>query len=142
MPKCQCAGNACNCQIVAGDGVIISGTGNASAPYQIAVASQYIPVSVPTNGPVDVSTAVTGSVVHLTMNANVTSLTLPTTAGLRIDVVIQHVVAGTTVTWPAGIWWEGGAAPAQATGANRTDWFSFRRVGSNWVGALLAGNTF
>src|SRR6478735_3778199 len=118
MPKCQCAGNACNCQIVAGDGVIISGTGNASAPYQISVASQYIPVNVPANGPVDVGSAVTGSVIHLTLNANVTAITLPTTTGARLDVVVQHVVAGTTVTWPTGIWWAGGAAPAQATGAN------------------------
>jgi hypothetical protein len=142
MPKCQCAGNACNCQIVAGDGVVISGTGNASAPYTIGVASQYIPVSVPTNGPVDVSTAFTGAVIDLSLSANVTALSLPITAGNRIDVVIRHVVAGTTVTWPSGILWPAGAAPAQATGANRTDWYSFRRIGTVWIGALLSGNAF
>jgi hypothetical protein len=140
MPKCQCAGNACNCQIVAGDGVVISGTGNASAPYSISVSSQYIPVNVPANGPVDVSTAFTGAVIDLSLSANVTALTLPAVAGARIDVVIRHVVAGTTVTWPAGILWPGGAAPAQATGANRVDWFALRRGSTNWIGSLLAGN--
>ena len=142
MPKCQCAGNACNCQIVAGDGVVINGTGNASAPYSISVASQYIPVNVPANGPVDVSTAFTGAVIDLSLSANVTALTLPSVAGTRIDVVIRHVVAGTTVTWPTGILWPGGAAPAQATAANRTDWFTLRRGATNWIGGIVSANAF
>lgn len=141
MPKCQCAGNACNCNITAGEGLVVTGTGNASAPFAISLASPYVPVTVAAAGPIDLTNLNSGSVAVLNMSANVTGLTLPTTAGSRIDIILRHVVAGTQVSWPT-IAWPGGTAPVQATAANRYDWISLRNVGGAWVGAPLALNAF
>lgn len=53
MPRgCGCAGNACGCLIVAGPGLTISGTGNASDPYVVGstgnVSAHFGPFSVVT----------------------------------------------------------------------------------------------
>lgn len=37
MARCNCAGNSCNCMILAGTGVVITGNGTAASPYQISV---------------------------------------------------------------------------------------------------------
>ena len=139
MPKCQCAGNACNCNLVAGDGLTIQGTGNASAPFTISLSSPLITVDVTAPGPIDASAATSGAVVVLNLSANVTSLTLPTTPGTRIDVIIVHTLANTTVTWPT-IKWPGGTPPVQSTTAGRVDWISLRLYGPAWIGAPLALN--
>lgn len=141
MPKCQCAGNACSCSIVAGDGLLVTGTGNASAPYQISLNATLASVTVAAPGPIDISNLGSGAVAVLAMSANVTGLTLPATLGARIDIVAQHVVGAVAITWPASILWEAATPPVQTTTAGRYDWFTFRNVGSNvWLGSALALN--
>lgn len=136
MPKCNCAGNACNCNITVGDGLIVSGTGNATAPFLISLSSTYLPIEVAVDGPVDISNAATGTVVDIALDADATALSLPDTPGARLDIIVRHNVSGTTVTWPIDIFWEGGVAPTPSlTGV---DWYSLRRLSDNWIGSLLA----
>jgi hypothetical protein len=140
MPKCQCAGNACSCSIVAGDGLLITGTGNASAPYQISLNAALITVTVAAPGPIDLSNIGSGAVVRLDMSANVTDLTLPSTQGARIDIVANHVVGAVAITWPAAVKWAAATPPTQTSTINRYDWFTLRSVGTDWIGSLTAGN--
>jgi hypothetical protein len=142
MPKCSCAGSACNCNITVGDGLMVEGTGNAGSPYVISLASQSVPVLVPVAGPVDLSGMDSGAVAYLRLSGNVTSISLPQTVGSRIDLVIFHVVAGTTVAFPTPIYWAGGTDPVLATAANRADWITLRNVGDFWIGSALALNAF
>lgn len=140
MPKCSCAGSACNCNITVGDGLTVSGTGNANSPFVISLTAQSVPVTVTVAGPVDLSALTSGAVAYLSLSANVTNVTLPTVVGARIDVIVRHVVAGTTITFPSPVIWAGGNEPAEASGAGAVDWYTLRYVGDFWVGALLAGN--
>lgn len=140
MPKCQCAGNACSCSIVAGDGLIITGTGNASAPYQIGLGAALVTVTVAVASAVDLSNLGSGSVARLDMSANVTGLTLPSTQGARIDIVARHVVGAVTITWPSTVKWAGATPPTQTSTINRYDWFTLRNVGTDWIGSALALN--
>lgn len=39
MARCQCAGSSCNCAIVAGPGVTVTGVGSANQPYEIGVVA-------------------------------------------------------------------------------------------------------
>ena len=140
MPKCQCAGNACSCAIVAGDGLIITGTGNASAPYQIGLNAALLAVTVAAASPIDLSSMGSGAVARLDMSANVTGLTLPSVQGARIDIVARHVVGAVSITWPSTVKWPNATAPTQTSTINRYDWFTLRNVGTDWIGALVAGN--
>lgn len=141
MPKCQCAGNACSCAIVAGDGLIITGTGNASAPYQIGLAAPLANISVAAASPIDISNLSSGAVAVLAMSANVTGLTLPSTLGTRIDIVAQHVVGAVSITWPSSVKWTNATPPTQTSTINRYDWFTLRLVASGvWLGSALALN--
>lgn len=142
MPKCSCAGSACNCNITVGDGLTVSGTGNANSPFIISLNSQHVPVAVPANGPIDISGVQSGSVVYLNLSGNVTGLTLPNVLGIRFDIVVWHTVAGTTITFPNTIHWADNAAPAQATAAGRADWYTLRYVGDFWIGAVLSTNAY
>ncbi len=142
MPKCQCAGNACNCNIVAGDGLTVTGTGNASAPFVVSLSSQLMPITVSVAGPIDLSGLGTGGVAYLDLSANVTGLTFPAIVGARIEIVTRHVVGATSLTWPAGlIKWASATPPTQSTTAGRYDWFAFRNVATGvWIGSAQALN--
>lgn len=142
MARCSCSGSACNCNITVGDGLVISGTGNANAPFQLSLASQSVPLVVAAPGPLDLSAAQSGAVLYLSLSANVTGLTLPTIVGSRLDIVVSHVVASTTVAFPSEIRWAGGGDPTQTATAGRVDWYALRYVGDFWVGALLAINAY
>jgi hypothetical protein len=142
MPKCSCAGSACSCNITVGDGLVVSGTGNANSPFTISLASQSIPIDVAASGPIDVSGAQSGTVIYISASANVTGLTLPTTVGSRLDVIVRHVVANTTVAFPPAIIWAGGGDPTQTATAGRTDWYTLRYVGDFWIGAMTAINAY
>jgi hypothetical protein len=142
MPKCSCAGSACSCNIIVGDGLVVSGTGNANAPFTISLASQSVPIVVTAPGPLDISGAQSGSVIYISASANVTGLSLPTIVGARIDVIVRHVVASTTVAFPPEIIWAGGGDPTQTATAGRTDWYTLRYVGDFWIGAMLALNAY
>jgi hypothetical protein len=142
MPKCSCAGSACNCNITVGDGLVVSGTGNANSPFTISLASQNIPIAQGAAGPVDVSGAQSGSVIYISASANITDLILPTVVGSRLDVIVRHVVANTTVTFPSAIIWAGGGDPTQTATAGRTDWYALRYVGDFWIGAMMAINAY
>jgi len=140
MPKCQCAGNACNCNIQAGDGITVTGTGNATAPFVVSLASQLVNIAVAAPGPIDLSTLQSGSVAVLDMSGNVTALTLPSTGGARIDIVALHTVGAAAITWPSNVLWDNATPPTQTTTAGRYDWFTLRNVGSDWIGSALALN--
>lgn len=141
MPKCSCAGSACNCLVTAGTGIKVEGTGNATAPYKISVSAVVTERNVAADEALDLTYSETGSVVHLGLDADITEVTLPIDGAL-IEVIVRHATAGTTVTWPTGILWPGGAEPAQSTVAGHIDWFLFRRAGADWIGTLVAGDIF
>ena len=42
MARCDCAGGRCSCAVIAGPGVTVSGSGEASNPYQISAVGQDI----------------------------------------------------------------------------------------------------
>lgn len=141
MPKCQCAGNACSCSIVTGDGLTVTGTGNASAPYQISLTSTLLTATVAAPATIDLSSLGSGAVARLDMSANVTGLTLPATIGARIDIVASHVVGAVSITWPSSVKWASATPPTQTTTINRYDWFTLRQVASGvWIGSALALN--
>lgn len=142
MPKCQCAGNACNCNITAGDGLTVTGTGNASSPFVLSLASQLIQTTVTVAGPVDLSGIGTGGVAYFDLSANVTGLTFPSTVGTRFEIVTKHTVGATSLTWPVGqIKWAAATPPTQSSTAGRYDWFAFRLVAAGvWVGTAEALN--
>lgn len=138
MPRCSCAGNSCSCLIQVGDGLILTGTGNNSAPYTLSLASPYVPVAHTAAGGLDVSAASSGSLIHVTLTANITGMTLPTTDGSWIDLFLQQGTAGNTVVWPAGVMWAGGADPVLTTTVDWGDWYRIRKIAGNvWLGAIV-----
>lgn len=42
MARCDCAGGRCSCALIPGDGVVITGSGEAANPYQISAVGQSI----------------------------------------------------------------------------------------------------
>jgi hypothetical protein len=137
MPKCSCAGNSCSCQIQVGDGLLLTGTGNAGAPYVLSLAQAVTTLAQSAAGAVDLSAVKSGTLVLLNLSAAVTGFTLPSTPGTRIDLVITQVTAGNTVTWGTAIKWPGGAAPTVSATINYADWFALRALTATaWIGAI------
>jgi hypothetical protein len=141
MPSgCGCGGNSCGCQVTAGPGLIVSGTGNASAPYLIEVDSLPRAVSQVAAGTLDLSTMSQGAVAVVTLLGNVTNVTMPTTAGSFDVVFVQGAPGGFTVTFPATILFAGGTDPVVTATNGAKDWFRFVNMTSAWIGTRLAAN--
>jgi hypothetical protein len=137
MPRCSCAGNSCSCLIQVGDGLVLTGTGNNSAPYTLSLASPYVPIAHGTSGGLDLSAATSGSLIHVTLSANVTGVTLSTIDGQWFDLFLQQGTAGNTIVWPADIRWAGGTDPVLSTTVGWGDWFRLRRLtGTSWIGSI------
>lgn len=137
MPRCTCAGSSCSCIVQVGDGLTISGSGNASAPFTISLTQSLIAINQTVAGTVDLSTVQSGSVVFLSLSAAATGFTFPTTPGIRFDLVIKQITASNAVTWGSTIKWPGGTNPTVSATINYTDWFVLRNLGgSTWIGAI------
>lgn len=135
MPRCSCAGNSCSCIIQAGSGLVISGTGNNSAPYTVSLAPNYLLITQAVAGTIDLTDVPSGAIVELNLSANVTGVTLPTTPGLKIEIAAKQVIASRTIVWPT-IKWVGGVVPTLSTTINYIDWIVLRRLGTDWIGAV------
>jgi hypothetical protein len=137
---CGCAGNACSCTIQAGSGLIISGTGNSSAPFQISLAPSPDAIVISTAGPLDLSANGGFQSVMVTLNANATSVALPAQGG-RIDMLVVQGTGGThLITWPGPVIWPGGTEPVLSTAVGATDWITLIYAGGVWAGIRTAAN--
>lgn len=72
-----------------------------------------------------------------TLSGNTTYTFSNVTDGFNISLAVTNTASNYTVTWPAGIVWQGGVAPTQTTGA-KTDFYGFDRKGSITYGAVIA----
>jgi hypothetical protein len=57
------------------------------------------------------------------------------TAGAKITVFIKYTGASQSVTFPSGIWWQGGTAPSLVGQVSHTDIVTFTYDGSNYYGS-------
>ena len=137
---CGCAGVSCSCSITAGPGLTITGTGNSSAPFQISLAPQPGALTINSPGPLDLSGNGGSAVVQVTLNANATSVVLPT-GGAHIDLLITQGTGGSrTITWPGPIIWPGGTEPVLSTAVGAIDWITLIQAGTVWAGVRTAAN--
>lgn len=137
MPgRCSCAGSSCSCQIVAGNGVVVTGTGNASAPYQISIAPQQNQIDHLTDGALDLSSVSGYGSVLVNLAADATSVALPT-GGSRLDLLLLQGGTGSNlVTWPSVIKWPGGTDPTLSTAAGDLDWITLIQASGTWAGVV------
>jgi hypothetical protein len=117
MPRgCGCAGNSCQCQIIHGPGLNVTGTGNASDPYVISLSDEsgyraYAPVGagafIYLSG-----TIVDDIVIFIDAEANFT-VVLPNDAPLGVTITIITTISFAAVMTLSGgtIFWPGGSAP-------------------------------
>lgn len=135
MPgRCNCPGQACGCSVQAGAGINVEGTGTTKSPFTISLDSGAAEISQSAAGGLDLSAYNGDSVVTVDLLQNVTGMTLPNRPGARIELMLLQSVGGKTVTWPAGIRWTGGAAPAVTTTVGKATWVALRQAAGFWVG--------
>lgn len=140
MPKCGCSGESCSCLIVAGNGVVVGGTGNASSPYVISFTPQEVSVNTAAAGPLDLSQLSGYVVSEVTLSHSATDVFLPLSPS-RLDLVFVQAESGfNTITWPASVRWPGGTAPTLSTTVGSRDWVTLVRVGGLWYGTLVGLN--
>lgn len=137
---CGCAGGSCSCAITAGPGLLITGTGNASSPFTISLAPAPGTVTINAAGPLDLSANGGNAVVMVALNANATSVVLPST-GSHLDLLITQGGGGSkTITWPVAVIFPGGTDPVLSTAAAAVDWITLVRAGTVWAGVRTAAN--
>lgn len=130
---CGCAGGSCSCSITAGPGLVITGTGNASSPFQIGIAPAPSLIIHNAAGALDLSGNNGSAVVAVTLNANATSVLLPT-AGGHLDILFTQGTGGSrTVTWPVAVIWPGGTDATLSTPVGSSDWITLIYVNSIWA---------
>lgn len=140
---CGCSGGSCGCSIVAGPGLVITGTGNASAPFVITLAPTADTIPVDLAGPLDLSSFGGYSTVRVMLNANATSVLLPTAGAApgRIDMLVVQGAGGSrTISWPAAVIWPGGTDPVLTTTNGATDWITLIQAGGVWAGIRTGAN--
>jgi hypothetical protein len=140
---CGCAGGSCGCAIQAGPGLVVTGTGNASAPFTITLAPTPSSIPIDVAGPLDLSAFGGYSTVLVNLNANATSVILPTAAVApgRIDLLIRQGAGGSRlITWPAAIVWPGGTDPVLTTTNNAYDWITLIQAAGTWAGVRTGVN--
>jgi len=139
MPgRCSCAGSSCSCQITAGNGMSVTGTGNASAPYIISLSPTQNDVNHGTEGVLDLSGVGGYSAVLINLAANATSVNLPA-GGSRLDLLIVQAGGGSkTIAWPAIVKFPGGTDPVLSTADGATDWVTLIQAGGVWAGVKTA----
>jgi len=134
MPGCNCPGQSCGCALQAGSGLKVSGTGSASSPFIVELDSSASSVDQASAGGLDLSAYVGNSIVTVDLRQSVTSITLPTSPGARLELVLLQSVGGRTVAWPSEIRWAGGVAPAVTTTVGKATWVVLRQAADFWVG--------
>lgn len=78
---------------------------------------------------------------RLTGNVTFTFNTSPPDDGAVCVLRAKQDGTGTrTITWPAGVHWDAGTAPAPNTGANKIAIYTFYYEASVWYGTMLGGN--
>lgn len=140
MPRgCGCAGNSCQCQIIAGPGLNVSGTGNASEPYVIQLSNEsgYRALLTTVEGAeIDLTGTVAADiVVHVDAEADF-DFRLPTDAplGTHVEVItVQSFGAVMTVTADAPIRYPGGVVPAFTAVHNQAR-YTLGSAAGGWVG--------
>jgi hypothetical protein len=139
MPgRCSCAGSSCSCQITAGNGLSVTGTGNASSPYVVSLAPAQTDINHGTAGVLDLSQVGGYSSVLVTLAANATSVTLPP-GGSHLDLLVVQAAGGSkTITWPAIVKFPGGTDPVLSTADGATDWITLIQAGGVWAGVRTA----
>lgn len=112
----------------------VTGVAMAAQPEAVNVvitggAAQTIP---------DPTTGVSSN--RITLTANCTFTFPAAAAGLSFSLLLQQdATGGRTVTWPAGVRWPAGSAPALSTAANAIDILTFETFGGDaWYG-FVAG---
>lgn len=138
MPRCSCAGSSCNCTVQSGSGLTVFGQGNKDDPYIISLAIPFGEREHIEAGPLDLTVASPGAFVEVTLAADITEVVLPDDPGGRVELLIHQDGSGSTVTWPANIWWPSGTPPVLSTVAGQADWIDLRRLGTHWVGRQVA----
>ena len=87
-----------------------------------------------------------GNVFEVSLNANVTSLTIsnPSPTGNACSFTLVFTADGTarTVTWPGSVSWPGGTAPTLTSTNAKKDFFVFytSNAGSSWAGLIVGQN--
>lgn len=139
MPSgCGCAGSSCACAIQVGTGLTVTGTGNASAPFVISIAPSPGNIDINAAGPMDLSASGGIASIMVNLNANATSVLLPTTGG-HIDILIKQGGGGSkTIVWPSALLWPGNVDPVLSTAAGAIDWITLVLAGGTWAGVLTA----
>lgn len=113
MPRnCGCAGGACSCLILQGEGILIEGTGNSSEPYRVSLAPDQ---GVANLGPLLPAATVDGTnaLVDTKYFAEATgalSLRGSSRLGVRTDFFIQNSSAF-AITTLGTVFWKGGIVP-------------------------------
>jgi len=131
---CGCAGGSCSCTITAGPGLTITGTGNSSSPFQIGIAPAPSALVINAAGALDLSGNNGTAVIAVTLNANATSVVLPSQGG-HLDILFTQGTGGSrTVTWPAAVIWPGGTDATLSTAVGSSDWITLIYAGSVWAG--------
>lgn len=135
---CGCAGGSCSCSIQAGAGLTITGTGNSTAPFIISVAPSPASIDLNNAGALDLSANSGYATLLVNLNANATSVILPTSGG-RIDMLIKQGAGGSkTIVWPSALLWPGNVDPVLSTANAATDWITLIQAGGIWAGVLTA----
>lgn len=134
---CGCAGGSCSCALTAGPGLVITGTGNASSPFSIALAPAPAALVINAAGPLDLSANGGISVVAVTLNANATSVVLPTNGGILHLLFTQGTGGSRTVTWPAAVIWPGGTDATLSTPVGSSDWIQMIYANGVWAGVKV-----
>ena len=87
----------------------------------------------------------TAGIFNVTLNANITTLTLtnyPSAAGQVASFILVLTADGTarSITWPASFRWPGGTAPTPTSTLNKEDVYAFFTLdgGTNWQ-AFISG---
>lgn len=142
MPRnCGCAGGSCSCLIIAGPGLVVSGTGNSSDPYVVGLPAGSDDVIV--LGPFTVAgtnvnlTTLVGEldegVFQMNVEANVTlyfSDTAP--VGARYEIRTSQSF-GATIAFGGNVWTPTGTTEPMPAPASGVGWISAVKMSaSDW----------
>ena len=134
MPGCNCPGQSCGCAFQAGAGLSVRGTGSTNNPFIVELDASAASVDQAATGGLDLSAYIGNSIITVDLRQSVTGITLPSSPGARVELVLRQSVGGKTVTWPSEIRWAGGAAPAVTTTVGKATWVVLRQAADFWVG--------
>ena len=102
MPGCNCPGQSCGCAFQAGAGLSVRGTGSTNNPFIVELDASAASVDQAATGGLDLSAYIGNSIITVDLRQSVTGITLPSSPGARVELVLLQSVGGKTVTsWPS-----------------------------------------